>query len=107
VTTDDAPNCESGADEDEKYPGREEFGVTVSRPDERDGSVIFVVGWKENDPNDPKAWSMTKKWTTIITTCILTAVLIIPTSVDGPVQAAFNERFGVDALAGSMTTGEP
>nr|POE48641.1 hypothetical protein CFP56_38738 [Quercus suber] len=80
-------------------------GVTVSYPDGADGDIVFLVGWRERDPSNPKDWSMTKKWLAIITTCVLTAVLIIPTSVEGPTQEAFNAFFGINGLAGSMTTG--
>ncbi|QIW96952.1 hypothetical protein AMS68_002470 [Peltaster fructicola] len=80
-------------------------GVTISHLDDEAASIVFVVGWPETDLHNPRDWSMTKKWTTIVTTCILTAVLIIPSSVDGATQEAFNAYFGVNALAGSMTTG--
>lgn len=82
-------------------------GVTVSRPDEGDGTVIFVVGWKEKDANNPLEWTLTKKWFTMVACCALAIALTMPTSVEGPTQEAFNERFGVSPMAGSMTTGKP
>lgn len=113
------PNSETAQDGDTKESGLEHPaqpyllngvptmpGVTVSRPDEKDGNVIFAVGWREIDPNNPKDWSMRKKWMTIVTTCIISAVLTIPTSIDGPTQDAFNAHFEVNNLAGSMTTGK-
>jgi hypothetical protein len=81
-------------------------GVIVSRPDEADGSVVFMVGWKENDPNNPQDWTLTKKWMAMLTCCVLAIALTLPTSVEGPAQEAFNEYFGVEPMAGSMTTGK-
>ena len=81
-------------------------GVTVSRPDEKDGSVVFEVGWKENDPNDPLCWTMRKKWTVVLTCCALAIPLTMLTSIEGPTQDNFNAHFGVNAMAGSMTTGK-
>jgi hypothetical protein len=81
-------------------------GVTVSNSKAGDDSVIFVVGWKENDPNNPQCWPMVKKWTVMVTCCILAIALTIPTSVEGPVQEAFDQHFHVNAMAGSMSTGK-
>ncbi|KAL8716635.1 MAG: hypothetical protein Q9225_006054 [Loekoesia sp. 1 TL-2023] len=80
-------------------------GVTVSRPDERNGSVIFEVGWKENDPSNPLDWTLAKKWMAMLTCCALAIPLTMLTSIEGPTQDAFNVHFGVNAMAGSMTTG--
>ncbi|TVY81592.1 putative efflux pump kojT [Lachnellula suecica] len=80
-------------------------GVTVSRPNGADGSVVFVVGWKDNDPNNPQQWTLTRKWMALVTCCVLAIALTIPTSVEGPTQEAFNKHFGVEPMAGSMTTG--
>ncbi|GAB7352406.1 hypothetical protein MBLNU459_g2833t2 [Dothideomycetes sp. NU459] len=80
-------------------------GVTVSRPSEDTGEVIFVVGWKENDASNPQQWSLAKKWFAMVTICVLSIALTLLTSIEGPSQDAFNEHFGVNALAGSMTTG--
>ncbi|KAK3168674.1 hypothetical protein OEA41_005122 [Lepraria neglecta] len=80
-------------------------GVTVSRPEEGDGSVIFEVGWKENDPSNPLNWTLGKKWMAMLTCCALTIPLTMLTSIEGPTQAAFNAHFHVNAMAGSMTTG--
>lgn len=81
-------------------------GVTVSRPDEGDGSVIFEVGWKENDPSDPLSWTLTKKWMAMLTCCALAIPLTMLTSIEGPTQEAFDAYFGVNPMAGSMTTGK-
>ncbi|KAI4781217.1 synaptic vesicle transporter [Aureobasidium sp. EXF-3400] len=81
-------------------------GVTVSNSKAGDDGVIFVVGWKENDPNNPQCWPMVKKWTVMVTCCILAIALTIPTSVEGPVQEAFDQHFHVNAMAGSMSTGK-
>lgn len=81
-------------------------GVTVSRPNESDGKVEFLVGWKENDPSNPQLWSLSKKWTATVTCCVIGISLTIPTSVEGSVQDAFNEYYGVNSMAGSMTTGD-
>lgn len=80
-------------------------GVTVSRPDESDGSVIFIVGWKENDPNNPLEWTMLRKWITLVTCCLLAITLTLTTSVEGPTLDAFDEHFGVNPMAGSVITG--
>ncbi|KAI4090600.1 MAG: hypothetical protein LQ344_004647 [Seirophora lacunosa] len=96
----------------QSMPGEEDFqklslveGITVSRPDEKDGSIIFEVGWKENDPSDPLCWSMRRKWTVVLTCCALAIPLTMLTSIEGPTQDLFNAHFGVNAMAGSMTTG--
>lgn len=97
----------------QSMPGEEDFqklslveGITVSRPDEKDGSIIFEVGWKENDPSDPLCWSMRRKWTVVLTCCALAIPLTMLTSIEGPTQDLFNAHFGVNAMAGSMTTGK-
>lgn len=81
-------------------------GVTVSRPDEGDGSVVFEVGWKENDPSDPLSWTLAKKWMVMLTCCTIAIPLTMLASIEGPTQDAFNAYYGVDAVAGSMTTGK-
>lgn len=81
-------------------------GVTISRPDEGNGKVVFVVGWKENDPNNPKNWALSKKWMATLTCCSLAIPLSVLTSIEGATQSAFNEHFEVDELAGSMITGK-
>lgn len=80
-------------------------GVTVSRPEEGDASVIFEVGWKENDPSSPLNWTLGKKWMVMLTCCALAIPLTMLTSIEGPTQDAFNAHFHVNAMAGSMTTG--
>lgn len=81
-------------------------GVTVSRPEESDGSVIFEVGWKEDDPSNPLSWTLGKKWFVMLTCCAIAIPLTMLASIEGPVQEAFDAHFGVNAEAGSMTTGE-
>ena len=81
-------------------------GVTVSRPDEGDSSVIFEVGWKENDPSNPLSWTLAKKWMAMLTCCALAIPLTMLISIEGLTQDAFNTYFDVDAVAGSMTTGK-
>ncbi|PLB53462.1 MFS general substrate transporter [Aspergillus steynii IBT 23096] len=78
-------------------------GVTVSNSD--DGSPVYVVGWKENDPSNPLAWSLPRKWVAMATCCCIGIALTIPTSVEGPTQEAFDAHFGVNPMAGSMSTG--
>ena len=80
-------------------------GITVSRSEEGDGSAIFIVGWKENDASNPLNWPLTKRWTTTVACSLLAVALTIPSSVEGPTQDAFNAHFGVNSMAGSMTTG--
>lgn len=81
-------------------------GVTVSRPEESDGSIVFEVGWKENDPSNPLSWTLTMKWFVMFTCCALAIPLTMLASIEGPVQDAFDAHFGVNAMAGSMTTGK-
>ncbi|KAJ5887398.1 Major facilitator superfamily domain general substrate transporter [Penicillium taxi] len=73
-------------------------GITVS-----DG--IFVVGWGENDPHDPLNWSLMRKWSVMVLACFIGIAMTIPSSVEGAVQDAFDEFYGVNSMAGSMTTG--
>ncbi|KAB8249535.1 major facilitator superfamily domain-containing protein [Aspergillus flavus] len=80
-------------------------GVTVSRPQEGDGSTVYVVGWRDNDPSNPQVWSLPRKWMAMINCCCLSIALTIPTSVEGPAQEAFQDHFGVSPMAGSMSTG--
>ena len=80
-------------------------GVTVSRPQEGDGSTVYVVGWRDNDPSNPQVWSLPRKWMAMINCCCLGIALTIPTSVEGPAQEAFQDHFGVSPMVGSMSTG--
>ncbi|KAB8275629.1 major facilitator superfamily domain-containing protein [Aspergillus minisclerotigenes] len=80
-------------------------GVTVSRPEEGDGSTVYLVGWRDNGPSNPQVWSLPWKWIAMITCCCLGIALTIPTSVEGPAQEAFQDHFGVSPMAGSMSTG--
>ena len=81
-------------------------GVTVSRPKEGDGSVIFEVDWKENDPSNPLNWTLGKKWMAMLTCCALAIPLTMLTSIEGPTLDAFGAHFHVNAMAASMTIGE-
>ncbi|KAH8427416.1 uncharacterized protein LDX57_005131 [Aspergillus melleus] len=78
-------------------------GVSVSHTDE--GGLVYVVGWKENDPSNPQVWSLPRKWVAMVTCCCIGISLTIPTSVEGPTQDAFNAHFDVNPMAGSMSTG--
>lgn len=80
-------------------------GVTVSQPGGDKGAVVFVVGWRENDPSNPQNWSMLRKWMVMLTCCLIAIAMTVPSSVEGATQDAFDARFGVNAMAGSMTTG--
>lgn len=81
-------------------------GVTMSRPEEGDGSVIFEVGWKENDSSNPLNWTLSKKWMVMLTCCAIAIPLTMLTSIEGPTEDAFNEHFHVNGMAGSMTVGK-
>lgn len=80
-------------------------GVTVSQPDGDKGAVVFVVGWRENDPSNPQNWSLLRKWMVMLTCCLVAIAMTVPSSVEGATQDAFDAHFGVNAMAGSMTTG--
>ena len=97
---------ESSARDGEFQKVLEVPGVTVSRPDEGNGSIVFEVGWKENDPSNPLNWTLARKWVVMLTCCALAIPLTMLTSIEGPSQDAFDRRFGVNAQAGSMTTGK-
>ena len=104
-TTSPKPNKEEATDDESKkltlVPG-----VTVSRPEEGDGGVIFEVGWKENDPSNPMNWTLGKKWMTMLTCCALAIPLTMLTSIEGPTLDAFGAHFHVNAEAASMTIGQ-
>ncbi|KAK0637392.1 major facilitator superfamily domain-containing protein [Bombardia bombarda] len=87
--------------EKEHVPG----GVTVSRPAEHDGSVLYLVGWKDGDSMNPHNWSRRRKWFATFGVSLLTMAITVPSSIDAPVSGAFNEHFGVNPMAGSLTTG--
>ena len=80
-------------------------GVKVLRIDESEDGVVFVVHWKENDPNDPQHWPLARKWIATVTCCVIGIAMTLPTSIEGPAQNAFDAYYGVGPLAGSMTTG--
>lgn len=68
-------------------------------------NTMRLAGWKDNDPSNPQAWSLPRKWVAMVTCCCISIALTIPTSVEGPTQEAFNAHFGVNTMAGSMSTG--
>jgi MFS family permease len=80
-------------------------GITISRPAEDGGSVVYLVDWKEDDPLNPHNWSRFKKWACIFAVCLLTFSITVPSSIDAPVSLDFNLHYGVGPMAGSMTTG--
>ena len=81
------------------------LGVKISRPAEDDGSAVYLVDWKDGDPQNPHNWKRSQKWASTFAVCLLTLAITIPSSIDAPVAEAFNEHYGVSPLAGSMTTG--
>ncbi|PGH02438.1 hypothetical protein AJ80_08858 [Polytolypa hystricis UAMH7299] len=100
------PDTIPGSDkENDEKPATTIPGVQVSRPSEHDGSVTFLVGWKEGDPENPQNWSRAKKWWCTVAVCLIAMAVSIPSSIDAPVSRDFNEHFGVGPMAGSMTTG--
>jgi hypothetical protein len=80
-------------------------GIEVSRPSEDGPSTIFRVGWKDNDPLDPRNWSLVQKWWSMIAVSFVAIAVTIPSSIDAPVATVFNEHFGVGPMEGSLTTG--
>lgn len=80
-------------------------GVKVLRMNESEDGVVFIVNWKENDPNNPQHWPLPRKWMATVTCCVIGIAMTLPTSIEGPAQNAFNVYYGVGPLAGSMTTG--
>lgn len=72
---------------------------------ESEDGVVFIVNWKENDPNNPQHWPLPRKWMATVTCCVIGIAMTLPTSIEGPAQNAFNVYYGVGPLAGSMTTG--
>ncbi|RAH41328.1 MFS general substrate transporter [Aspergillus brunneoviolaceus CBS 621.78] len=80
-------------------------GVELSRPNENDGSVTYVVGWKEGDPLNPQNWTRARKWICTATVCLIALAVSIPGTIDAPISAAFNEKYHVGEIAGTMVTG--
>ena len=80
-------------------------GVTVSYPKGANGDVVLVVGWKDNDLNNPLNWSLLKKWMAMFMCALIAIAMTVPSSIEGATQDAFDARFGVNSMAGSMTTG--
>lgn len=86
----------------------EEFvlpGITISRPDGKEGAPMYIVGWQDGDRQAPKNWSRTKKWLATVNVCLIAIAMAIPSSIDAPVAEQFADRFKVSSVAGSMTTG--
>lgn len=81
-------------------------GVTVLHPDGANSDVVFVVGWRDNDPSNPLNWSLSKKWMVMMMCCVIAIAMTIPSSIEGATQEAFDAHFGVNDMAGSMTTGK-
>ncbi|KAJ5124449.1 Major facilitator superfamily domain general substrate transporter [Penicillium bovifimosum] len=57
-------------------------GVEVSRLGDN-GEVVFLVGWKENDPSNPLNWSLLRKWMVMLTCCLVAIAMTVPSSVEG------------------------
>lgn len=103
----EAHGAQGGGDveKEKERPSPEVPGVIISRPTEHDGSATFLVSFKENDPLNPQNWSLWQKWACTGAICLLCIAITIPSSIDAPVSEEFNEYYGVNAMAGSMTTG--
>ncbi|KAI1778044.1 MFS general substrate transporter [Hypoxylon cercidicola] len=80
-------------------------GVRISGPTEHDGTITYLVGWKDEDALEPHNWSMAKRWWCTFAVCLITMAITIPASIDGPVADQFNEYYHVGPIAGSLTTG--
>lgn len=80
-------------------------GVTVSHPNGANGDIVLVVGWRDNDPSNPLNWSLLKKWMVMLMCALVAIAMTVPSSVEGATQEAFDAHFGVNSMAGSMTTG--
>ncbi|KAJ5603217.1 hypothetical protein N7537_006173 [Penicillium hordei] len=80
-------------------------GVTVSRLNGANGDIVLVVGWRDNDPSNPLNWSLLKKWMVMLMCALIAIAMTVPSSVEGATQDAFDAHFGVNGMAGSMTTG--
>lgn len=80
-------------------------GIAVSRPAEHDGSVTFLVNWPDEDPQNPRNWSLAKKWFCNFSLFLLALAINIPASIDAPVADEFNEHYGIGPMAGTMITG--
>jgi hypothetical protein len=80
-------------------------GVTVSHPNGANDDIVLVVGWRDNDPSNPLNWSLLKKWMAMFMCALIAIAMTVPSSIEGATQDAFDARFGVNSMAGSMTTG--
>lgn len=80
-------------------------GVTVSQPNGANGDIVLVVGWRDNDPSNPLNWSLLRKWMVMFMCALIAIAMTVPSSVEGATQDAFDAHFGVNGMAGSMTTG--
>lgn len=80
-------------------------GVTVSHPNGANDDIVLVVGWRDNDPSNPINWSLLKKWMVMLMCALIAIAMTVPSSVEGATQDAFDAHFGVNGMAGSMTTG--
>ena len=80
-------------------------GVTVSQQNGANGDIVLVVGWRDNDSSNPLNWSLPKKWMVMSMCALIAIAMTVPSSVEGATQDAFDAHFGVNGMAGSMTTG--
>ncbi|KAH9905000.1 hypothetical protein F4778DRAFT_731490 [Xylariomycetidae sp. FL2044] len=103
--TDATPGTSTPNSSDEKKSENLPAGVTISRPEEGDGAVTFLVGWKDGDPLNPQNWTRAKKWRSTALVCLIAIAVCIPGTIDAPVSGQFNEHYDVGPIAGSLTTG--
>ncbi|CAG8317603.1 unnamed protein product [Penicillium nalgiovense] len=80
-------------------------GVTVSHPNGANNDVVLVVGWRDKDPSNPLNWSLLKKWMAMFMCALIAIAMTVPSSIECATQDAFDARFGVNSMAGSMTAG--
>lgn len=67
------PDTELRASVEEQSKNHALFpGVTVLHTDGiSEEGVVFIVKWKDNDPNNPQHWSLTRKWMATLTCCVI------------------------------------
>ncbi|KAJ5779116.1 hypothetical protein N7457_006836 [Penicillium paradoxum] len=58
-------------------------GVTVSHLDGPNGDIVFVVGWRDNDPSNSLNWSLLKKWIVMMMCYVIAIAMTVPSSVEG------------------------
>ncbi|KAJ5277997.1 hypothetical protein N7497_004505 [Penicillium chrysogenum] len=79
-------------------------GVAVSHPNGANGDIVLVVGWRDNDPSNPLNWSLLKKWMATFICALIAIAMTVPSSIERATQDVFDTRFGVNSMAGSVTT---